>query len=79
MSKTITLRLTDDHYHLFSLAASEQHRSISNLIETLAFQRLEESQLVDAFEMEEIFGNKALLSRLEKGSTQAKARQGKFV
>ena len=38
MPKTITLRLEDEIYKKFSEAASEEHRSMSNLIETLALK-----------------------------------------
>ena len=39
MPKTITLRLEDEIYKKFSNAASEEHRSMSNLIETLALKK----------------------------------------
>ena len=57
MPKTITLRLSDDNYRKFNEAAEEEHRSISNLIETLALKKLDDDMLVDDFEMKEIFSN----------------------
>ena len=67
MPKTITLRLEDEIYKKFSNAASEEHRSMSNLIETLALKKLDEDMLVDDFEMKEIFSNTKLLKSLRRG------------
>ncbi len=79
MPKTITLRLSDEIYRKFSDVATEDHRSISNLIETLALKKLDEDMLVDDFEMEEIFANTKLIKKLEKGHSQAKMRKGRLV
>lgn len=79
MPKTITLRLDDEIYKKFSEAASEEHRSISNLIETLALKKLDEDVLVEDFEMKEIFSNTKLLKKLEKGHGHAKMRKGTLV
>lgn len=79
MPKTITLRLSDEIYRKFNDVATEDHRSISNLIETLALKKLDEEMLVDDFEMEEIFSNTKLLKKLEKGHSQAKMRKGRLV
>lgn len=79
MPKTITLRLEDEIYKKFSEAAIEEHRSISNLIETLALKKLDEDILVEDFEMKEIFSNTKLLKKLEKGHSHAKMRKGTLV
>ncbi len=79
MAKTITLRLDDDIYGKFLLAAHEDNRSISNLIETLAFKKLTEEMFVDDFEMREIRSNKALMESLRRGHRDAKAKRGRFV
>ena len=79
MPKTITLRLEDEIYKKFSNAASEEHRSISNLIETLALKKLDDDMLVDDFEMKEIFSNTRLLKKLEKGHSHAKMKKGRLV
>lgn len=79
MPKTITLRLDDEIYKKFSNAASEEHRSISNLIETLALKKLDEDMLIDDFEMKEIFSNTRLLKKLEKGHSHAKMKKGRLV
>jgi predicted CopG family antitoxin len=79
MPKTITLRLRDEVYEKLNRAAREDNRSISNLIETLAMEKLEEESLADDFEMEEIFANTRLLKKLEKGHAQAAGKKGRLV
>lgn len=79
MPKTITLRLGDEIYRKFSKAASEEHRSISNLIETLALKKLDEDLMVDDFEMKEIFSNTKLLKKLEQGHSDAKTKRGRLI
>lgn len=79
MPKTITLRLSDENYQKFNKAAADDHRSISNLIETLALKKLDEDMLVDDFEMKEIFSNEKLLKRLERGHSHARMRKGRVV
>ncbi len=79
MPKTITLRLRDEVYEKLNRAAMEDNRSIANLIETLAMEKLEEESLADDFEMEEIFANTRLLKKLEKGHAQAASKKGRLV
>jgi hypothetical protein len=77
--KTITLRLDDLTYKLFLQFALSDNRPISNMIETAARKHLEECFFVSDTEMHEIRDDKALLSRLKKGSRAAKERSGRFV
>lgn len=79
MSKTITLRLSDENYHTFLSYAKAENRKLANTIETLALRRLEEMFFVDTFEMEEILSNMELLRRMKMGSKQAKRMKGKLV
>ena len=79
MPKTITLHFEDEIYKKLSEAASEEHRSMSNLIETLALKKLDEDMLVDDFEMKEIFSNTKLLKKLEKGHSHAKMKKGALI
>ncbi len=79
MSKTVTIRLSEEEYILFSKAAEAVKRPISNLINYLAQQKLEEDLFVDQIEMDEILGNKDLVESLRKGSKDAKLRKGVFV
>ena len=79
MPKTITLRLSDEIYEKFNRAATEDKRSIANLIETLALRKLEEENLADDFEMQEIFSNTRLIEKLEKGHHDAAMKKGRMV
>jgi len=79
MSKTVTIRLSEEEYILFAKAAEAVKRPISNLINYLAQQKLEEDLFVDQIEMDEILGNKNLVASLKKGSKDAKLRKGIFV
>jgi hypothetical protein len=79
MSKTITLRLSDEEYELFANAALAVKRPISNLINYLAHQKLEEELFVDRLEMDEIVGNPRLVDGLQKGSDDAKQMKGSFA
>ncbi len=79
MPKTITLRLKDDIYSKFNQFAIQDNRSIANLIETLAIQKLNDDSFVDDYEMNEIIENDKLLERLKKGHQDGKFRRGKLI
>jgi len=79
MSKTITLRLKDEIYNIFLETAKAENRSISNLIETAALNKICEQQFVDDLEMAEILSNQDLLRRIKEGSNEAKSLKGRFV
>ena len=79
MSKTVTLRLKEDVYKIFAEAAQAENRSLSNLIETAALNKVREQQFVDDAEMAEILADENLVARLKRGSREAKDRKGRFV
>jgi hypothetical protein len=79
MSKTITLRISEDHYEAFKKYAQADNRTISNAIETLALKQMESAQFVDGLEMAEILADKDLVARIKAGAKQAKERKGRFV
>lgn len=79
MPKTITLRLDDDTYGLFSDFAKYDNRTISNMIETATKKHLEECLFVDRTEMKAIKRDKKLLRKLKKGSLSAKHKKGRFA
>jgi len=79
VSKTITLRIDDDTYNKFNEYAKQERRSISNLIETLALNKLEENNFMDDFEMEEIINNQELMKKLNQGHKAVMQKEGKFV
>ena len=79
MSKTVTLRLKEDVYMVFLEAARAENRSISNLIETAAFNKVREQQFVDDAEMAEILSDENLMARIRLGSKEAAERKGRLV
>jgi predicted CopG family antitoxin len=79
MSKTITLRVKDEIYNIFLEMAKAENRSISNLIETAALNKIREQQFIDDAEMAEILSNQDLLRRIKEGSNEAKTLKGRFV
>jgi predicted CopG family antitoxin len=79
MSKTITLRLKDEIYNIFLEMAKAENRSLSNLIETAALNKIREQQFVDDVEMAEILSNRDLLKRIKEGSNEARSLKGRFV
>ncbi len=79
MSKTVTLRLSDDVYQLFRQSAESDNRPLSNFIETATLRFIEQSELVDDSEMAEIRGNSSLNLSLDRGHTDARSKRGRFV
>ena len=79
MAKTLTLRVDDETYNKLAAAAEAEGRSIANLIETAALERLRERQFVDDAELAEIEANERLVARIKQGSRDARARRGRFV
>jgi hypothetical protein len=66
-------------YKIFVEAARAENRSISNLIETAALNKVREQQFVDDAEMAEILSDKNLVVRIKQGLKEAKERKGRFV
>ena len=79
MSRLVTLRMTDEVWRELREAASAENRPLSNMITTAALQRIREERFVDDAELAEILGNERLLTRMKKGSRQARLRKGRFV
>ena len=79
MPKTITMRVEDKNYRLFSRRAKAESRPLSNFIEMAALEYSREKEFADDDEMREIRRDKELLSRMNEGSRQAQQRRGRFV
>jgi hypothetical protein len=79
MSKTITLRISEEHYEAFKKYARQDNRKLSNAIETLALKELERVQFVDEIEGEGILADKDLVARIGRGVKEAGAKKGRFV
>ena len=74
MSSTLYLS-----YNFLAKTAKAENRTISNLIETAALNKIREQQFVDDVEMAEILSNKDLLRRIKEGSDEAQSLKGRFV
>ncbi len=79
MPKTVTLRIDDKLLDRFKRHAEMENRSISNFIETATLRYIEETEMVEEFEMAEILNNDKLLKRIKKGSEDARRKRGRFV
>ena len=79
MSKTITLRLTEENYKKYKKLADSDNRPISNFIETAVKRFIEHNVIVDEFEMEEIRNNVELNKSLKRGFLDMKNKRGRFV
>lgn len=79
MSKTITLRISEEHYEAFKKYARQDNRKISNAIETLALKQLERVQFADEIELAGILADKNLVARIGRGVKEAEARKGRLV
>lgn len=79
MSKTITLRLSEESYKKYKSLADRDNRPISNFIETAVKRFIEHNIYVDEFEMEEINNNVELNKSLKKGLSDIKSKKGRFI
>ena len=79
MSKTVTLRLSDEIYQLFRQSAESDNRPLSNFIETATKRFIEQTELADEAEMAEIHGNPALIRGIRRGHADARSKRGRFV
>ncbi|OQA10760.1 MAG: hypothetical protein BWY66_00125 [bacterium ADurb.Bin374] len=79
MPKTVTLRLKDDIYDLFTRLAGQENRPLSNFIETAALRFIQETEFVDEFEMDEIRRNKTLNQSMKRARSDAQNKKGRFV
>jgi predicted transcriptional regulator len=79
MSKTITLRLSEENYKIYRKLADRDNRPISNFIETAVKKFIEHNVYVDEFEMEEIRNNPDLNKSIKRGLADMKSKKGRFV
>ena len=62
MPHTVTLRIDDKSYKVFSTRAKAEKRSLSNFIEVAALEYARESSFIDDIEMEEILSENMVFS-----------------
>ena len=75
MSKTVTLRLSDNTYKMFRKLAEDDNRTLSNFIETSVLRFIKISGYVDQYEMEEIRANKSLNQSIKRGLRDARLKK----
>ena len=78
MSKTITLRLSNDEYNQIAVSAECDHRPISNFITHIVMNSLKESPYADSIEMAQINSDERLLKKLKRGHKEAKAVRERY-
>ena len=79
MSKTVTIRLNDDTYHLIRQAARGQLRSISNFIEYATLSYLTDEASVSDQEMAEILSDSDLVSSLRRARSEVSGKKYRVV
>ena len=79
MSKTITLRLSEENYKIYRKLADSDNRPISNFIETAVKRFIEHNVFVDEFEMAEIRDNTELNKSIKRGLSDMKQKKGRLV
>jgi len=79
MPKTITLRIDEDVYGLFKIAASAEKRTISNFIEYATLNYLTEESYVSEAEMKDILADQQLLPSLKSAKKDIKKGKYKIV
>ena len=76
MSKTVTLRLSDEEYKQIASVAKLERRPISNFITHAVFNVLAEMFTCDDKEMNEIRSDKELAKHMRQGERDI--REGKY-
>ncbi|MDO8580861.1 MAG: CopG family transcriptional regulator [Candidatus Omnitrophota bacterium] len=79
MSKTITLRLSDEEYERILTSAENEYRPISNFITHVVLDKIAELYYADNVEMTEIKSNEKLSRSLKAGHQDTAKMKGKFV
>jgi predicted transcriptional regulator len=79
MSKTVTLRLSDDVYQLFRQCAEDDNRSLSNFIETATLRFIELSNMTDEAETAEGSSDEAANRNIAPRRADARSKRGVSV
>lgn len=79
MSKTVTIRLTDEDYRVISTVAKHERRPISNFITHRVMEAIAEMSTVDDTEMKEILSDERVMKSIERGHKQFSQGKGRFV
>ena len=79
MSKTVTIRLSDEDYKVISTVARNERRPISNFITHRVMTAIAEMNTVDDVEMQEILADEKVMKGIEHGHKQFTQGKGRLV
>ncbi|MBF0330728.1 MAG: CopG family transcriptional regulator [Candidatus Omnitrophica bacterium] len=79
MSKTVTIRLSDEDYKAISSVAEHERRPISNFITHRVMEAIADMNKVDDVEMREILSDEKVMKSIGQGQKQFGQRKGRFV
>ena len=79
MSKTVTIRLSDEDYRVISSVAAHERRPISNFITHRVMEAIADMNTVDDAEMNEILSDEKVMQSIGHGHKQFVQGKGRFV
>ena len=79
MSKTVTIRLSDQDYKVISTVAEHERRPISNFITHRVMEAIADMNIVDDAEMREILSDGKVMKGIERGHSQFVQGKGRLV
>lgn len=79
MSKTVTIRLSDEDYRVISSVAEHERRPISNFITHRVMAAISDMNTVDDAEMTEILSDEKVMHSIDRGQKQFVQGKGRFV
>lgn len=79
MSKTVTIRLSNEDYKVISTVAKHERRPISNFITHRVMEAIANMNTVDDAEMKEILSDGKVVKSMERGRKQFIQGKGRFV
>ena len=79
MSKTVTIRLSDQDYRAISSVAKHERRPISNFITHRVMTAIADMNTVDEMEMEEVLSDEKLVKNIKGARKQFLQGKGRFV
>jgi len=79
MSKTVTIRLSDQDYRAISVVAKHERRPISNFITHRVMAAIADLNTVDNAEMKEILSNEKVIKSIKGARKQLAQGKGRFV
>ncbi len=79
MSKTVTIRLSEQDYKAISIVAKHERRPISNFITHRVMQAIADMNTVDDVEMKEILSDEKVVKSMKNAHKQFMQGKGRFV